>query len=153
MHLPGKKTTKPEISEPMDPHPIPDQPQTQELYNAAQGGMIDPSTNAHGFMQPHPDPTHVYNPKANQPSGAMDMHDPKRGVESGQIPANNNQPISNMENVDGSPVVQVVETKLPFKEQVRAYHKIQHGTLTRNQEEKELGKKILAGDVPPPPHN
>ncbi|CAG8597335.1 15056_t:CDS:2, partial [Acaulospora colombiana] len=139
-----------EISEPMDPHPISDQPQPQALYNAAQSGMTDPSThnasnvptNTHGFMQPHPDPSHVYNPNANQPTGAMDVHDPKSGVQAGQMPLDTNQPISNTENAQGSPAVQVVETKLPFKEQ-----------LTRNQEEKDLGKKILAGDVPPPPHN
>jgi hypothetical protein len=30
----------------------------------------------------------------------------------------------------GGPNVQVVEEKLPFKEQVRAYHKIHRGTVS-----------------------
>jgi hypothetical protein len=121
----------------MDGRPITDQPHPQMLYNVAQGGMTDPTThnttdaptNTHGFMQPQPNPAHVYNPSANQPAGSMDVHDPKSGVEAGQMPMNANQPASNLDNIEGNPNVQVVETKLPFKEQVRAYHKIQHGTV------------------------
>ena len=87
----------------------------------------EPQHNVHGLVHPHPDPAHVYNPGANQPAGAMDLNDPTRGVEAGQA-------------VDG---------KLSFKDQVRAYSKVQRGTVLGNHEEKELGKKILAGEVPP----
>jgi len=40
--------------------------------------------------------------------------------------------------------------KLPFKDQVIAYAKIHRGTLLHRPEEKELGKKILSGEAPPP---
>ncbi|KAF8596858.1 hypothetical protein BDV93DRAFT_527799 [Ceratobasidium sp. AG-I] len=43
------------------------------------------------------------------------------------------------------------DEKLPFKEQVKAYAKVHRGTvLPGHKEEKELGQKILAGEVPPP---
>jgi len=42
------------------------------------------------------------------------------------------------------------QEKLPFKDQVVAYAKIHRGTLLNRPEEKELGKKILSGDAPPP---
>jgi len=38
---------------------------------------------------------------------------------------------------------------IPWKEQVKAYAKIHRGTLLNRPEEKELGKKILAKEVPP----
>ncbi|CAG7846911.1 SubName: Full=Uncharacterized protein {ECO:0000313/EMBL:CCA71369.1} [Serendipita indica DSM 11827] len=152
MHLPGKKHTKPEISEPLDARPIEGEPHPQMLYNLGQTGNNDavnppvagthstqlpPTTgqqpqNMHGLVHPHPDPAHVYNPNANQPAGAMDLNDPTRGVEAGQEPR-----------------VEVVEGKLPFKDQVRAYVKIHRGTVSGDHEQKELGKKILAGEVPP----
>ncbi|CAE6493973.1 unnamed protein product [Rhizoctonia solani] len=44
------------------------------------------------------------------------------------------------------------EGKLPFKEQVKAYAKIHRGTvLPGHKEEKEVGQKILAGEIAPPP--
>ncbi|CAE6406552.1 unnamed protein product [Rhizoctonia solani] len=43
------------------------------------------------------------------------------------------------------------EGKLPFKEQVKAYAKIHRGTLLPgHKEEKEVGQKILAGEIDPP---
>ncbi|KAG8684093.1 hypothetical protein FRC12_004303 [Ceratobasidium sp. 428] len=40
--------------------------------------------------------------------------------------------------------------KLPFKEQVKAYAKVHRGTvLPGHKDEKEVGQKILAGEIPP----
>ncbi|QRV88389.1 hypothetical protein RhiJN_16407 [Ceratobasidium sp. AG-Ba] len=40
--------------------------------------------------------------------------------------------------------------KLPFKEQVKAYAKVHRGNiLPGHKDEKEVGQKILAGEIPP----
>jgi len=97
----------------------------------------------HGLSHPHADPRQVQQPGASQP---MDTNDPKRGVEAGQFIPQQQQGVPPMA---GEQPVQVVEQKMPFKDQVRAYTKIHRGTLRGDHEEKELGKKMLAGEVPP----
>ncbi|KIM32872.1 hypothetical protein M408DRAFT_14479 [Serendipita vermifera MAFF 305830] len=148
MHLPGTKHTSTEISEPMDARRIDDQPQPQALYNAGEtnpGAVMDGDhgRRTHGLVHPHPDPNHVYQEGGNHPPGANEVHDPTRGVEAGQRPMNAST------TLPGDPNVVVVEQKLPFKEQVKAYSKIHRGTLLRDHEQKETGKKILAGEIPP----
>ncbi|QRV73596.1 hypothetical protein RhiJN_01610 [Ceratobasidium sp. AG-Ba] len=40
--------------------------------------------------------------------------------------------------------------KLPFKEQVKAYAKVHRGNVRLgHKDEKEVGQKILAGEIPP----
>jgi len=39
--------------------------------------------------------------------------------------------------------------KLPFKEQVKAYAKVHRGTLLGNKQQKQVGQKILAGEISP----
>lgn len=126
-----------------------DQPNQQMLHHAAQAnpGILDPSHEHHGLINPRPDPAHVYQEGANQPAGANAVHDPKRGVEAGQpVDATGTASTSNPQ---GDPNTQGVEEKLPFKEQVRAYHKVHRGTLLGDHEQKETGQKILAGEIPP----
>lgn len=74
----------------------------------------------------HP-PAHVHQEGVNQPAGANATHDLKRGLETGQQPMN--MAVQEPSTLQGAPNVQVVEEKLPFKEQVRAYHKIHRGTV------------------------
>jgi hypothetical protein len=100
----------------------------------------------HELSRPHPDPRHVHQPGANQPMGAMD--EPKHSAEAGQfVPQQQQQ--QGVPPMVGEQPVQIVEHKMLFKDQVRAYTKIYRGTLRGDHEEKELGKKMLAGEVPP----
>lgn len=168
MHLPGKKNTLPvcvtpschpteiltidrlqDISSPQDARPLDDQSQPR-MFNAgetstnAENAATAPAPmQTHGLSNPQPDPRHVYQPGANQPAGATDMHDPKLGVEAGQLPPGQNGPTM----MDDQPV-EVGETKMPFKDQVRAYTQIHRGTLRGDHEQKERGKKMLAGEIP-----
>ncbi|KAG8848523.1 hypothetical protein FRC20_002533 [Serendipita sp. 405] len=171
MHFPKKRTSVPEISEPMDGRPIQDQPHPQMIHNLAG---IAPQTAAgaadtNDVLQ---DPSKgVYRPASKQPTSAIDtlMEDPTGGVRpAGQAPGiasvpgaaavayhhqqQQQQPqhMSDTSTATGvEPRVEVVEGQLPFKEQVRAYIKVHRGTVRRDHEEKELGKAILRGDVPP----
>jgi hypothetical protein len=78
----------------------------------------------------------VHNVDEANPSGTTPMHREgakqpagvnAAGLEAGQQPMS----ITTQEpsTFQGNPNVQVVEEKLPFKEQVRAYHKIHRGTV------------------------
>jgi hypothetical protein len=103
---------------------------------------------SHELSHPHQDPRHVHQSGANQPMGTMDMHESKRDAEAGQfVPPQQQQ--QGVPPMAVEQPVQIVEQKMPFKDQVRAYTKIHRGTLLGDREEKELGKKMLAGEVPP----
>ena len=103
------------------------------LYNAGETNPAAVAEHAHGrgthgLVHPHPDPAHVYQEGGNHPPGANEIHDPKRGIEAGQQPMNTGFPEPSTQQ--GEPGVQMVEQKLPFKEQVRAYHKVHRGTVS-----------------------
>jgi hypothetical protein len=100
-----------DISEPQDARRIEDEPQPQEIYNSE--GI-----------------TH-------QPSSAMDTDRPRDNhnaylTDAGQAGQTEFAPPEElgMSHPEGNPNVQIIEKKLPFKEQVRAYNKVHRGTVS-----------------------
>lgn len=77
----------------------------------------------HGLVNMHPDLAHVARPDANQPAGAMNPHDPKLGIQAGQMPASVPPPTYDPN------MVSTEKNTLPFKEQVKAYAKVHRGTV------------------------
>jgi hypothetical protein len=98
-----------EISEPVEARRMEDQ------------NIADPTG-----MHPYRD-AHVYQEGASQPAGPNAAQDLRRGLKAEQQPTGMNT--QEPSTLQGAPNVPVVEEKLPFKEQVRAYHKIHRGTV------------------------
>jgi len=89
---------------------------------------VDPTVRSSGTEGlGHPDPVHVYGGGADKLGGPNTVSNPKQEHEVDQLPMDN--AAQGTSTLHDNPNVQVVERKLPFKDQVKAYHKIHRGTV------------------------
>lgn len=111
---------------------------TNEPISKSHVGVVKPSAHEHEHTSRshHPDTAHVAQPNANELASSSGPVDPKRGVEAGTLPAGVPPPGTmsgsqewQKQQGEGATRV-VVEEKLPFKDQVKAWAKIHRGTVS-----------------------
>ena len=145
-----------DISSPVEGHPISvaqplvtqpaftsdsQDPSTQlnnrnEPISKSHVGIVKPGAHEHDhtFPSDHPDTAHVAQSNTNQPTS--DPVDPKRGVKAGTLPPGALPPghipdSQEWQKQQGEGATRVVvEEKMPFKDQVKAWAKVHRGTVS-----------------------